>query len=65
MFGVLDVMVNDLRSLDVVRVYVNKKSRLHSFSQHNFWIGRNGVCPYCLGGSRAVHKVEILELLER
>jgi len=55
-------MVEDLRNLDLVRVNVNKGCCLHSFEDHNFWIKRNGVCPYCLSGSRAVCKSEILEV---
>ena len=32
------------------------KSRYHTIADHNFHIRRNGVCPYCLSGSRPVHR---------
>lgn len=63
LFGVLG-MVSELKSLDMVRVNVNRGRSLHSIESHNFWLDRNGVCPYCLNGSVPVTKVEILEILE-
>lgn len=41
------------------------RSRYHSFEDHNFWIERNGTCPYCLSGSKAVPKILIKERMER
>ena len=41
------------------------KGGLHSVEDHNFWISRNGVCPYCLSGSRPVCKCMILEALKK
>ena len=58
------IMVRDLRSLDSVRVSLNRSRDLHTISDHNFWMVRNGVCPYCINGSVPVTKVEILEVLE-
>ena len=44
---------------------VNKFTKdLHSIEDHNFWIRRNGVCPYCRCGSRPVHKSVIVEKLK-
>ena len=37
------------------------RSGLHSIEDHNFWIDRNGVCPYCKMGSKAVHKSLIVK----
>jgi len=35
---------------------VHKKAKFHSIEACNFWVRRNGVCPYCMSGSKAVHK---------
>jgi len=38
------------------------RSLYHSIVDHNFWIDRHGQCPYCVNGSKPVHKKE-MELL--
>lgn len=48
----------ELESLSVVKT---SKSKFHSIEDHNFWICRNKVCPYCRSGSRAVPKAMIVE----
>ena len=58
-------MVKNLHNLDSVRVQVNQRRRLHSIIDHNFWINRIGVCPYCKDGSVPVTKSEIRELLDK
>lgn len=41
------------------------KSKYHTFEQHNYWIRRNRVCPYCNSGSIAVHKSILLRELHK
>ena len=36
------------------------KLNLHSIESHNYWIKRNGVCPYCNMGSKPVPKDVII-----
>jgi len=55
-------LVEELEVLPVVR---GNKSMFHSLEVHNFWINRNGACPYCLSGSEAVHKSLIIDGLDR
>jgi len=31
----------------------------HSYSNHNFWISRHGVCPYCNLGSKRVYGLSL------
>ena len=44
---------------------VKLRGGLHSLEDHNFWILRNGVCPYCLSGSKPVPKCVIIEALKK
>lgn len=41
------------------------KSLLHSIEDHDYWISRIRVCPYCRSGSKPVHKSLIVENVER
>jgi len=34
----------------------HKKSLYHTLEDHDYWISRNGVCPYCMSGSKPVAK---------
>lgn len=38
---------------------------LHTWEVHDFWVGRNNMCPYCHSGSKPVDKVVILEELSK
>ena len=40
------------------------KSRFHTIEDHNYWIKRNGVCPYCTIGSEPVQKSILLKELK-
>ena len=44
-------------------VVKTSKSLFHSFEAHNYWIDRNGRCPYCINGSKTKHKKEIEALI--
>jgi len=57
------LLVEDLLSLDLERVRVNRTRDLHPWTNHNYWLVRIGVCPYCLSGSEPVDESEILELI--
>ena len=48
-----------------VLVVKTRPSRLHSIEDHNFWINRNGKCPYCHNGSKPVPKAMIVESLKK
>ena len=32
----------------------NHNNKLHSIEDHNYWIKRNGKCPYCMSGSKPI-----------
>ena len=53
----------------VVKPEIKKNSIIithdkHPLYLHNFWIKRNGRCPYCHNGSRPVQKTVIIESLK-
>lgn len=40
-----------------------KKIRLHTKSNHEYWMCRNGRCPYCDNGSIPVDKNVIINMV--
>ena len=57
-------MVEYVRMLGNNRVKT-ECSKFHSIESHNYWIKRNGKCPYCMNGSKPVHKSIIQESLKK
>jgi len=52
-------MINEFNEM----VVKTQRSLFHTFEAHNYWIDRNGRCPYCLNGSKPVHKREMEALV--
>jgi len=52
-------MVNEFEEMKVK----TQRSLFHSLVDHNYWIKRNGRCPYCVNGSKPVHKREMEVLI--
>jgi len=55
-----------LEEEDVVMMnrMVNNTPEYHTLEQHNFYAGRNWLCPYCNLGSKPIPKSEFEEWLQ-
>lgn len=52
-----------MKELETLNRNIKMANRgLHSIEDHNFWIRRNGTCPYCHSGSKPVPKAQIVEM---
>ena len=47
-------------SMDIIKTgwldVKTHKSKYHTIESHDYWINRNGTCPYCKNDSIPVHK---------